>query len=99
MAVDPGQLPRNYRHPPSSWLHRNPEVSAQGNAQTSMDSQTESSDGTATTPPPAPEPCQPNANPRLIAPAAPLPTLTNLPHPHQPNVPLPHIPSPHHSTH
>src|SRR5260370_726523 len=67
MAVDPGQLPRNYRHPPSSWLHRNPEVSAQGNAETSMDSQTESSDGTGTTPPPAAERWRPKANPWLIA--------------------------------
>src|SRR5260370_35587799 len=67
MAVDPGQLPRNYRHPPSSWLHRNPEVSGQGNAETSMDSQTESSDGTGTTPPPAAERWRPKANPWLIA--------------------------------
>jgi MFS transporter, DHA2 family, multidrug resistance protein len=44
-----------------------PEVSAQGSAETSMDSQTESSGGNGISPPSAAEPWRPKANPWLIA--------------------------------
>src|SRR5260370_40763742 len=67
MAVDPGQLPRNYRHTPSRWLHRYRAVSAQGTAETLMDSQTESSGGNGNSPPLATAPWRPTANPWLIA--------------------------------